>query len=59
MRKQQEELEEIDQIMEDIIGDDDEEGDGGKDEDQSFEPSQPFLLSEKANLLKDALKKNS
>ena len=39
VQRQEKELEEIDQIMEDIIGDDEEEGDAGKYEDKSFSPS--------------------
>lgn len=60
VKRQEEELEEIDQIMEDIIGsDDDEELEPINKEDQELSPSQPVLLSQKQSLLEDALKQNS
>jgi len=53
IRREEEELEEIDAIMEDMIEDDDE--DLAKNQDKSFSPSQPVLMSQKAGLLQDAL----
>ena len=50
-RREQEELEEIDQIMEDMCA---EEAENGAE--KSISPSAPILLSQKADLLQDALK---
>lgn len=55
MRREAEELEEIDQIMENLIGSGDDEI--GQLEQKSFSPSEPILLSQRADLLQDALKR--
>lgn len=53
VRKQEEELEAIDDIVDGLI--DDDFGDDEPVKEKSFSPSQPYLLSQKAELLKDAL----
>ena len=62
-KRQEDELEEIDakidEIMEDLLADEDDEDNPADDaKDKSFSPSQPVLLSQKADLLQDALKQS-
>lgn len=45
--------------MEDLLADEDDEDNPADDaKDKSFSPSQPVLLSQKADLLQDALKQS-